>query len=292
MAKKNVSSEKSSVDVAKKKLEEEKKKLISEQRIQKKEAKKRAKEISRQEAELADDSDSNPISAFVITLFIVLIWLAIISLLIKLDIGGFGSNVLKPILKDVPVINMILPKDGITETSNGEAYYGYTSLKDAVEQIKVLELDLEQAQILNGADTEELTSLRAEVERLKTFEDNQVEFQRIKTEFYEEVIYSDKGPGAKEYQKYYEAMDPTTAEYLYKQVIIQEEESKKILDYAKAYSAMKPKAAAGIFEAMTDNLEQAARILGVLEADERGKILGVMKADVAAKITKIMNPDS
>ena len=27
----------------------------------------------------------------------------------KMDVGGFGSNVLTPILKDVPVINKILP---------------------------------------------------------------------------------------------------------------------------------------------------------------------------------------
>lgn len=292
MANQKAPNEKSNTDVEKKRLEEEKKKLKSEQKNQKKEAKKRAKEISLQEAELSDDSDSNPISAFVITLFIVLIWLAIIVLLIKLDIGGFGSNVLKPILKDVPVINMILPKDNITETEDGEAYYGYTSLKDAVDQIKVLELELEQAQTLNGADAEELTLLRAEVERLQTFEENQVDFQRIKTEFYEEVIYADKGPGVDEYQKYYESMDPTTAEYLYKQVIIQEEQSQKVIDYAKAYSEMKPKEAAGIIEAMTNDLELASKILGVMEADERGAILGVMDAEIAARITKIMDPDS
>ena len=130
------------------------------------------------------------------------------------------------------------------------------------------------------------------MERLKTFEDSQVEFQRIKTEFYEEVVYSEKGPGIEEYKKYYEEMDPATAEYLYKQVIQQIEESDEIKDYAKAYSAMKPKEAAAIFEAMTDNLDLAARILNVMEAEDRGKILGVMDPEIASRLTKIMDPES
>ena len=67
---------------------------------------------------------------------------------------------------------------------------------------------------------------------------------------------------------------------------------KQIVDYAKAYAAMKPKEAAAIFEAMTDNLDLAARILGVMEADDRGKIMGVMDPEIAAKLTKIMDPES
>ena len=93
-------------------------------------------------------------------------------------------------------------------------------------------------------------------------------------------------------KKYYESMDPTTAEYLYKQVVVQLEESKEVTDYANAYSEMKPKEAAAIFEAMTDNLDLAARILGVMDTQNRGKILGAMDPIVASKITKIMEPDS
>ena len=55
---------------------------------------------------------------------------------------------------------------------------------------------------------------------------------------------------------------------------------------------MKPKEAAAIFEEMTDNLALAAKILKVMEPDDRGKILGVMDSEVAAKLTKIMNPES
>lgn len=278
----------------KKRIKEEKKRLKAEQKAQKKEARQRARELSDQESDLEQGGSNLPI--FFTTVAIVCIWLAILCVLIKLDVGGFGSNVLTPVLKDVPVVNKILPgtktqKESVSDDEEG-SYSGYNSLKEAVEQIKVLQLQLEQADLKADTLEEENQKLRDEIERLETFEDSQVEFERIKTQFYEEVIYADNGPGVEEYQKYYETIDPATAEFLYKQVVGQLEESKEVQDYAQAYSEMKPKQAAGIFEEMTNNLDLAARILKEMDAEARGDILGVMDPEIAAKLTKIMEPDS
>ena len=161
-----------------------------------------------------------------------------------------------------------------------------------MEQIKLLELQLEQADVAETALETENTRLRDEVERLKTFEASQVEFERIKTQFYEEVIYAQNGPGAEEYQKYYEAMDPATAEFLYKQVVAELQAGKEIEDYAQAYAEMKPKAAAAIFEQMANNLELAARILYQMDPDARGDILAEMDPEIAARLTKIMEPEA
>lgn len=284
--------EENAADNEREQLVEEKKNLKKEQQAQRKEAKRRAREIAKQEDELEDGNEGNSLLTFGATILIVALWLAVICVIIKLDIGGFGSSVVTPILKDVPVLNRILPGNSVTETTNSGAYGGYTSLQDAVDQIKSLELQLEQIQNASSAKDEELDQLKAEVLRLKEFENQQVEFQRIQKEFYDEVVYSDKGPGAEEYKKYYESMDPATAEYIYKQVVTQLQESQEVQDYAAAYSAMKPKQAAAIFEQMTNNLDLAARILKVMSADDRGAILGAMNSEVAAKITKIMDPES
>ena len=276
-----------------KKIKEERKRLKAEQKEQRKEAKRRARELADQESDLEEEGSNLPI--FLTTIGIVLVWLLILGFLIKLDVGGFGSGVLKPILKDVPVVNKILPSEKPLFQDGEEVedeYAGYSTLKEAVEQIKLLELQLEQAGVKTGSLEEENVRLKEEVTRLKTFEASQVEFERIKTEFYEEVIYAEKGPGVEEYQKYYESIDPATAEFLYKQVVAQLEESKEIKDYAQAYSEMKPKQAAGIFEEMTNNLDLAAKILREMSAEDRGEILGVMDAEVAAKLTKIMEPDT
>ena len=275
----------------KKRLADEKKKLREEQKKQKKEAKKRAKEIEAQEAELSADDESGGFFTVIATIGIILVWVAILCVVIKLDVGGFGSKVLTPLLKDVPVVNLILPNSqnsGNISTDNG----GYTNLNDATEQIKNLELQLQQAQTDNLKLQEDVANLKAENARLQEFEDKQVEFQRIKNEFYEEVVYAENGPGAEAYQKYYESMDPTTAEYLYKQVIAQLQEDKSVQDYASAYSSMKPKKAAAIFEQMTDNLNLAARILKTMSAENRGDILAEMDPAIAAKLTKIMDPES
>lgn len=276
----------------KQKLQNEKKQLKKQQKEQRKEAKKRAREIAKQEDALMDEGESNGLVTFGATLLIVALWLAVICVIIKLDVGGFGSSVLTPILKDVPLVNRILPGNSLTETTNPESYGGYTNLKDAVEYIKSLELDLEQAQNASKAKDDEINTLKAEVIRLQEFEQKQVEFQRIRTEFYEEVVYAEKGPGAEAYRKFYEEMDPATAEYIYKQVVTQLEESKEIQDFAATFTQMKPKQAAQIFEEMTDNLDLVARTLKVMGTEDRGAIMGAMDPAVAAKLTKIMDPES
>lgn len=293
MASKNSNMSTDAPEMQMQQLKESKKQSKQEQKNQRKEAKKKAKELESQERELDEQIDGSSASVVIVTLFIILIWLGILVLLVKMDVGGFGSNVLTPILKDVPVINKILPSESTTETTkNEEAYGGYNSLKDAVEQIKTLEKQLDQAQSTNATYAEQIDTLKTEVQRLKTFEDNQVEFQKIKEQFYEEVVYAENGPGADEYRQYYEEMDPTTAEALYKQVIQTEAADKQMQEYANTFSNMQASEAAAILGNMTDNLDLAASILKNLDVSTRGAILGAMDSAIAARIVKIMDPNS
>ena len=286
-----MSAEEASLQAEKKKIQEEKKKLKSQNKNNKKEAKRRAKEIAKQE-EALDADEGNGFVSFIATLFIVVLWIAVVCVIVKLDIGGFGSSVLTPVLKDVPVVNKILPGVSLTETNDPGSYGGYSNLQDAVNKIKELEVEVEQMRTTLNAKEADIAKLVAENQRLSEFEERQVEFQRIRTEFYEEVIYAENGPGAEEYRKYFEEMNPEMAEYLYKQVVIQEQESKEVQDYARAYSEMKPKEAAAIFDTMTDNFDLVAKILQSMTAKNRGDILAKMDAANAARLTKIMNPDS
>ena len=293
MASKNSNMSTDAPEMQMQQLKESKKQFKQEQKNQRKEAKKKAKELESQERELDEQIDGSSASVVIVTLFIILIWLGILVLLVKMDVGGFGSNVLTPIPKDVPVINKILPSESTTETTkNEEAYGGYNSLKDAVEQIKTLEKQLDQAQSTNATYAEQIDTLKTEVQRLKTFEDNQVEFQKIKEQFYEEVVYAENGPGADEYRQYYEEMDPTTAEALYKQVIQTEAADKQMQEYANTFSNMQASEAAAILGNMTDNLDLAASILKNLDVSTRGAILGAMDSAIAARIVKIMDPNS
>ncbi len=278
----------------KKRLQEEKKKLKKDQAAQKKEAKKRAKEIAKQEEELEADEEGGGFVTFIATLFIVLLWLVVAVVMIKIDVGGFGSSVLAPVLKDVPVLNRILPSGTVTETLDPTMYGGYTNLQDAVARIYALETELDAVKSSAVTKDERIAALEAEVTRLSEFETMQVDFQRIRNEFYEEVVYAENGPGAEEYVKYYETMDTTTAEFLYKQVIEELQVSKEIQDYVTAYSSMKPKEAAALFEQMTDTegIQLAARILGAMNPEDRAAIFNEMDKEIAARITKILDPES
>ena len=226
-----------------------------------------------------------------IVILIVIIWIAILALLIKLDIGGFGSGVLRPILKDIPVINRILPEPESTEEYVGD----FDNLPDALAEIERLnkQIDELRAELAKGGDeeSEEVKALKEEIVRLRTFEDSQVEFQKLKTEFYEEVVFSDKAPEIEQYKAYYEEIDPDNAEYLYKQVVAQLETDKIMDEYVKAYSEMKPKQAAAIFNEMGDSLDLVAKILGHMDTNARAKILQAMDKDIASKLTKIMDPE-
>ena len=139
--------------------------------------------------------------------------------------------------------------------------------------------------------SEEVAALKEEIKRLQTFENSQIEFQKLKTEFYEEVVFADQAPDISNYKTYYESIDPDNAEYLYKQVVQQMAEDKELSEYVKAYSEMKPKSAAKVFEEMSGNLDLVAKILGQMDASQRAKILNVMDPKIASSLTKIMDPE-
>lgn len=291
MARRNENLSPDAPEMQLKQVKESQKQFKKEQKSQKKEARKRAKELENQERELDEQIEGTNASVVVVTIFIIFIWLGILCLLIKMDVGGFGSNILKPILQDIPVVNKILPSESETETKDEQAYGGYSSLKEAVDEINRLEKQMEQLQNTNATYSEQIDRLQAEVDRLETFEAKQYDFQEIKERFYEEVVYAENGPGPDEYRKYYEEMDPSTAEALYKQVIQSEAVSARMKDYAATFSAMEAADAADILENMTDNLELAAEILNTLDATSRGTIMAEMDAAVAARVAKLLRPN-
>lgn len=226
-----------------------------------------------------------------VTFVIVVIWLAILVLLIKWDVGGFGSTVMSPILKNVPYVNRILPADEQGAVST-ETEYPYKTMDEAIAYIKQLELELQNAQKGQSDNSAYIAQLQAETEKLKKYESKQAEFESEKEKFYNEVVFSTEAPDIDTYKKYYESIDPANAEALYKQVVKQEQANTELSNYVSSYSKMKPKEAAAIFDTMTDDLDLVAKILEQMKPQARGDILGSMNADTAAKITKIMNPQN
>jgi flagellar motility protein MotE (MotC chaperone) len=260
----------------------------------KKEAKKKAKENGEDfDDEEAEERLGSRLVLVFVTLLIIVIWLAIICVLIKSDVGGFGSSVLYPVLKDVPYINKILPSQdtgagGSTQGSDTE--YGYDSIDSAVAKIKELEEELNSSKTQNEKDAETITELQNEIEDLSTYKEQEAAFEEEKEKFYEEVVFSDEAPDISQYKSYYESIEPKNAEILYKQVVEQITADEEMDEYVKTYTSMQAKNAAAIFDTMTDNLSLVADILNNMGTTQRADILSKMDTDTAAKLTKMMNP--
>lgn len=251
------------------------------------------KEIDKEEnKELDEEKEGGKGVLALVTVLIIIIWLGIIAILIKTDVGGFGSTVLYPILKDVPYINKILPNQESTQGAyeTADTQYQYSSLDDAVNRIKELELQLDEAQNKKKKDKQTIKDLKKQIKDLSSYKKDQAAFEKEKEKFYEEVVFSDEAPDINEYKTYYESIDPENAEVLYKQVVEQITYDDEVQDYAKTYSQMKPKEAAAIFDTMTDNLGLVSDILMCMGAQARADILGKMNAETAAKLTEIMEP--
>ncbi len=263
-----------------------------------KKAEKKAKKEARKEAKkngevYEEDEESLGVGGRlimgVVVLLILLIWLVIFAFLIKMDVGGFGSTVMFPVLKDIPYVNRILPgiEEYIPPEDDG---YGYESVEEAVERIKELEIEIEELKASGSQSSDYITELEAAAAELAEYKANEAAFEETKEKFYEEVVFSDNAPDINTYKTYYESIAPENAEAIYKQVVTQLQKDKEIQDYVKAYSSMKPKNAAAIFDTMTDDFDLVCEILSGMDASARSDILAAMDKENAAIITKMMEP--
>lgn len=283
--------------------ENEVKKTKAEQiqeKAEKKAQKVAAKEAKRREKLMKkgidpDDSDAEDdggiggkIAVFFATVIIIAIWLGILVLIIKWDVGGFGSTVMYPILKDVPYLNKILPE---VEVPIEEQEYPYTTVREATEYVKQLEKQLADAQEKIGDKNERIQELKSQLEKLSAYEANEAAFEEMKQKFDEEVVFSDNAPDISNYQEFYEAIDPVNAQIIYRQVLEQQKKNEALDDYIATYSNMKAKSAAEIFDTMMDeNSQLVADILEALDAQTRADIMAAMEAENAARITAILEP--
>ena len=184
---------------------EDAKKTKKEKKMEEKAAKKAAKkakknhEADKPDAENDDsDSVSSKIVMVLVTILIIAIWLGIFAVFVKADVGGFGSTVLAPALKDVPVLSKILPDSGNITASESTETAGYTNLDDAVSRIKELEKQLDDANSKNQADAQTINDLNAQIQDLSTYKEDQAAFEEEKEKYYEEVVFSDKAPDIKD----------------------------------------------------------------------------------------------
>lgn len=240
--------------------------------------------------ELDDESGkSGKLVSILVAILIIAIWLVIFALLIKMNVGGMGS-MLRPYLKNVPVINQILPA-ATDEEVKEETGNRYKNLSEAVDRIKELEAQLNQYTNDGNASSQTISELKAEIARLKVFEENAGRYQELKDKFDKDVVYTDNAPSIDNYKTWYESIDPENAAQIYEQVVKDLQYSQQVKDWAETYSKMDAKNAAAILEEMTGDTDLVSDILLCMTSKQRAAILAEMDPVFAAKLTVIMYPE-
>lgn len=232
-----------------------------------------------------NESGGSKLVNAIIVLVIILIWLAVFAFLIKLDVGGIGSNILYPVLKDVPVINKILPAPS-EEMQASEDNYAYTTLKSANERIKELESQLEAQGGTNAANSDYIANLEAEVKNLQKYKDQMDDFDKKVEEFNEKIVFNDNAPDISEYRSYYESIEPENAEKIYRQVMQRERYNEKAKELATYYANMEASKAAQVLAEMNEDLDLICDILQNMTEKQAAAIIQELDNEYAAQITK------
>lgn len=227
------------------------------------------------------------LGTFLLVIMIIIVWLAIFALMIKLDIGGLGSR-LRPLLKDVPYVRLILPgvSDDVLIRENN---YPYADITEAVARIDELEKKESELEQTNQSYARKIAELQLEVDRLRVFEEDQAAFAERVKRFDYNVVYNDKAPEKEEYYKYYNEINPETAAEIYRQVVEQLQYDDSIKQKAAYLKTMKPGNAAKVVEEMTADLEYTCKVLQCMKTDEVAAILDKTDTLFAARIFQKMH---
>ena len=223
------------------------------------------KQLKGQLDELEGNSKGGKAVCALVFLLILLLSMGAIGICAKLDVGGLASNVLAPIISDVPGIRNILPKD-----------LQQKSLDELIAEDQITQ----QAQI--AADE----AAKAEAEAQKMSEEAAIQQSQAAAE---EAAKADA-----EAQSQAEAAAIQQSQEAEKAAQAQADakaaEEAALADYVDTYSQMQPKDAATIFDSMMqDKSNLVVKILSNMPSDKRAAILSCMDIDNVARITVLMD---
>ena len=232
------------------------------------------------------EESSGKFGTFLIILLFLLIWITALALLIKLDVGGLGTT-LRPYLKDVPVVSLMLPSVP-DEQVQWEENYPYKNMDEAMAEIDRLRKQVDELEKDNADYAIENAQLKTENTRLKEFEDNLLAFEERVKRFEQYVVFNDKAPDVSVYKEFYESIEPENAERLYQAVVELMQYDEGIVTQAELFANMKPGQAAEALQEMTADIEFITKILLAMKKDNATEIMNKMDALFVAKVMQRM----
>ncbi len=226
--------------------------------------------------------EKKPGKVGLIILLVVLFLAAAVVVTWIFDLFGLREQVYIPLLRNVPIVNNLLPPPadaaGTPQVLSQEQLLA--KVKDLETQLDKSDQDLKAANDKNKLFTDELT-------RLQAIENQQLDFKAEK-EAYERAV-AEKDPNA--FVKFFESVSPETAESIYRELKGTVEDNKNLKNYVATYQNMDETAAAKVLEELvTTDMDLVVLILKNIDTKKTSAILASMTPANAARITKRMAP--
>lgn len=273
-----------------KELEQEENKQTKEKKSKKeKPAKKEKPPKPEKPSKNEEKGEHKRVNVGLISFALAFLIIGVFIALVKLDVAGLGTRILGPSLKNVPVINMILPK--MPEASEeSTSNYNFASIDEAIERLKATEILLKEKEKEAEKLNETIKQNKTEIDRLKIFETSQLQFAKDKEEF-DRLVAEQADKEA--YMKYVEETYPDAALKIYGELIKEKAINDEVEKIAKMFQEMKPKNAAAILEeTIAKDIDMAAEVLFKLDSAQSGAILAAMDPIIADKISRYMYPEN
>jgi flagellar motility protein MotE (MotC chaperone) len=217
------------------------------------------------------------VAAF-LTLFFILA--AIVSVM-AFNVFNIRNRYIYPALSKLPLVGKLTPTADMTED------FDAMTPERMIARINELEARLSGANEEIKAAGEIIEKNKAEIERLKIFEDQQLNFKHEKEDFDRRVAMAD--PAA--YADYYGSIYPENAEILYPQAAAESSRLSEIDKYMADITAMDEVSAANVLRQMIgSDMDLVVSILQGMDSRGVGNILSEMDPSEAASIIKMMAP--
>ncbi len=272
---------------SKKELEKQDKRRIKEQekafkRQEKEDKKNRKYEKRAKKRERKHKWKTSKLRKILFQVIFLGIMASIVAVLV-FNVFDIRDKYLRQYLEEVPFIAELLPPP--TESSI-EDLKSKEDLKTDIDtyktQIETLEntiAELEQ-RILDDDE---------EIERLKVFEDEYLDFLEEK-QLFDEAVGSEN---SEDFIEFYENMYPENAERVYADLKDIEIDITSFNEYITVYSGMEPSSVGSIMEElMVTDIQLVVAILDELSPTFAGEILATMPPDKAATIAKLLAPSN
>lgn len=228
-------------------------------------------------------------------LFSMLIIFGIWGYFIKTNKFNLGER-LRPQLKDIPIVRMVLPPppdpEDLDSLSWDELVAKYKSKRTEVEklqkQIETLNKVISDLQKYKNKQ-EELDQQRAVLEQeKKALMAEKKRLQEDKLKFAEQV----KNKDPQGFIGFFERMDKEIAQQIYEKVIREKQVNEEVKKFVNTFENMEPANAAKVLEQMgVGNIDLVANIMKLMKKQNAAEILNNMDPVFAANLADRMAVD-